>query len=67
MSISLIVDLGPLTHGKGINELLDVRDEALNRDQDSNQKKMMMRVNQKQILKIKDDFKEYISKDDSRE
>jgi hypothetical protein len=27
MSISLVVDLGPLTHEQGINELLDVREE----------------------------------------
>jgi hypothetical protein len=32
MSISLVVDLDPLTHEKGINELLDVREEALDRD-----------------------------------
>jgi hypothetical protein len=33
MSISLVVDLGPLTY---INDLLDVREEVLDRNQDSN-------------------------------
>jgi hypothetical protein len=36
MSISLVVDLDPLTHEHCINELLDVREEALHWDQDSN-------------------------------
>jgi hypothetical protein len=36
MSLSLAVDLGPLTYEQDINKLLDVQDESLDRDQDSN-------------------------------
>jgi hypothetical protein len=31
-----VVNLGPLTHEQGINDLLDLREEALDRNQDSN-------------------------------
>jgi hypothetical protein len=36
MSTSFVVDLGPLTYEQGINELLDVQEEASDRDRDSN-------------------------------
>jgi hypothetical protein len=36
MNISLVVDLGPLTHEQGINDMLDVREKALDWNQDSN-------------------------------
>jgi hypothetical protein len=36
MSISLVVDLGPLTHEQSINDLLDVREKALDCNQDIN-------------------------------
>jgi hypothetical protein len=35
-SISLVVGLGPLTHEQGINDLLDVHEEALDWNQESN-------------------------------
>jgi hypothetical protein len=36
VSISLVVNLGPLTHEQGINDLLDVREEALDWNQPTN-------------------------------
>jgi hypothetical protein len=36
VSISLVVDLGPLTHEQGKNDLLDLREEVLNWNQKSN-------------------------------
>jgi hypothetical protein len=36
VSIALVVDLGPLTHKQGINDLLDVNEEALDWNHESN-------------------------------
>jgi hypothetical protein len=36
LSISLVVDLGPLTHEEGINDLLDVPEEEVDFNQESN-------------------------------
>jgi hypothetical protein len=65
MSISLVVDLGPLTHEEGINELLDIREEALDRDQDSNYSENDDRSDWETDSEIEVKSDEYISEDNS--
>jgi hypothetical protein len=67
MSISLAVVLGPLAHGEGINALLDVREEALGRDQESNRNEDNDESDWVTDSKTKVNFEEYFSEDYSSE
>jgi hypothetical protein len=67
MSISLVVNLGPLTHEQGINNLLDVREEALDQNQDSNDIDSDSGGNWEIDSETEVDFDEYSSEHSSSE
>jgi hypothetical protein len=68
MSISLVVNLGPLTHEQSTNELLDVQDKVLRQEiQDSNNSDNDDRGDWEIDFEIEVESDEYNSEHDSSE